>query len=317
MKYYYIDRAQQRQGPFTQQELMAKQLFGNTVVWRQGQTDWGLLCQFPDLKDDWVQTYDKSMPWREHIPEGDYKYCPICGGTYDVELPYSSIYDGTSYKCKQCGYGFTAGGTVIVETSANNLQNGDESLRFAECSRCRRINSHLCVGCQNASLQLVNDTRKFYYIHTEGESYKGPVEAFLLPYMGVFPDSYVWTQGMKNWDFAGNVFDTKLLTVNLDYCPMCSGTYDVELPYSSIFDNTGYKCRHCGFAFHHGGTRTFSSAQREYSMQYYKWNQYSQPVVYDPPTTMVRSRCIIRGLIILIAVSIVLLVVCFFRYIIL
>lgn len=69
-------------------------------------------------------------------------------------------------------------------------------MKYTNCTYCRRKNSHLCNDCHNEDLLLVNDTRECYYINCEGDNYRGPVEAFLLPYKDVWPESYVWTSGM-------------------------------------------------------------------------------------------------------------------------
>lgn len=133
----------------------------------------------------------------------------------------------------------------------------------------------------------MNDTRKFYYINTEGESHNGPVEAFLLPYMDVFPDSYVWTQGMKNWDFAGNILDRRLLSVKFDYCPCCNGEFEHE-DINPDDRETIYKCKSCGFEFSYGATRMCSDVQGKFSMQYYKWNKYWDKVLH--PNTQLKYK---------------------------
>lgn len=140
-------------------------------------------------------------------------------------------------------------------------------MRYNECTKCRRINSNLCTNCKNASLFLTNDSRMFYYINCEREKRRGPVEAFLLPYKDVWPDSYVWTKGMENWDFAGKVLDRLTLIANFNYCPICNGTFDRQIIYPDDRE-TMYRCRQCGFRFTYGATRMVSAKQREYTEQY-------------------------------------------------
>lgn len=138
-----------------------------------------------------------------------------------------------------------------------------------ECSCCRRANTLLCDVCQNANLLLLNDAREFYYINCEGELHKGPVKAYLLPYYDVWPDSYVWAKGMKQWDFAGNVLDRRVLAVSYSYCPCCNGMIEKIDVYPDDRE-TIYRCKKCGFEFSYGATRMCSEAQREYSMLYIK-----------------------------------------------
>ena len=94
--------------------------------------------------------------------------------------------------------------------------------KYEECSYCRRVNSPLCEQCRDASLLLINDTRRFFYINREGEARRGPVEAFLLPYMNVWGCSYVLEIGKEKWDFAGEVLDKRTLKPNFNYCPICN-----------------------------------------------------------------------------------------------
>lgn len=155
---------------------------------------------------------------------------------------------------------------VSFESKYFNKTDIANSMKFQDCYQCRRANSHVCRDCQNAKHFLSNDTRKFYYINIEDTPHQGPVEAFLLPYKDVQIDSYVWTKGMKQWDFAGNVLDRRTLAVNFDYCPYCNGTFEREdyLPgYEPV-----YKCLHCGFEFTYGGTRPHSKSQSEYLRTY-------------------------------------------------
>lgn len=141
-------------------------------------------------------------------------------------------------------------------------------MKYNECSYCRRAGSHLCNSCKNANLLLMNDTRQLYYINSVSDSQKGPVEAYLLPYYDVWPESYVWMAGMKDWDFAGNVLDRRLLSVNFNYCPCCNGVFDRNIIYPDDRE-TIYKCKACGFEFSFGATRRCSEAQAKYVKSFY------------------------------------------------
>ena len=50
------------------------------------------------------------------------------------------------------------------------------------------------------------NTKKYYYIDSN-RNRQGPIEAYRLPSFGVRADSYVWTKGMKQWEYAYNVPD--------------------------------------------------------------------------------------------------------------
>lgn len=50
------------------------------------------------------------------------------------------------------------------------------------------------------------NTRQYYYIDSRRQR-QGPVEASLLPSLGVSQDSYVWTEGMRDWDMVKNIRD--------------------------------------------------------------------------------------------------------------
>lgn len=142
-------------------------------------------------------------------------------------------------------------------------------MKFQECIQCRRANSHVCLDCQKAKHFLPNDTRRFYYINIEDAPRQGPVEAFLLPYKEVQIDSYVWTEGMKQWDFAGNVLDRRTLTVDYEYCPCCNGKLERDEPLPDY--EPVYECQNCGFTFSYGGTRQYSKSQMEYRKTYYNY----------------------------------------------
>ena len=158
---------------------------------------------------------------------------------------------------------------ISFENKYSNKTDVANSVKFQECLHCRRANSHVCGDCQKAKHFLPNDTRKFYYINIKDAPYQGPVEAFLLPYKDVQIDSYLWTEGMNQWDFAGNVLDERSLAVDYDYCPCCNGKLerDESLPdYEPV-----YKCKNCGFSFDYGGTRPSSKSQMEYRKTYYNY----------------------------------------------
>lgn len=191
----------------------------------------------------------------------------------------------------------------------SNKTEGANSMKFQDCFHCRRANSHVCRDCQNANHFLSNDTRKFYYIIFEDDPHQGPVEAYLLPYKDVQIDSYIWTEGMNQWDFAGNVLDKRLLFVNHKYCPCCNG----ELEWNIIYPDdreTIYKCKDCGFEFSYGATRMCSKLQGEYIRKYYNNENAKiknrcaredvlyrssptddfQPTVYGPPVSLVNDK---------------------------
>lgn len=157
----------------------------------------------------------------------------------------------------------------IYENKYSNKTDVANSMKFQECVQCRRANSYVCQECRNANHFLANDTRKFYYINIEDAPHQGPVEAFLLPYKEVQIDSYVWTEGMKQWDFAGNVLDRRTLTVDYEYCPYCNGKFERHEPLPDY--EPVYKCQNCGFTFSYGGTRQYSKSQMEYMKTYYNY----------------------------------------------
>lgn len=142
-------------------------------------------------------------------------------------------------------------------------------MKYNECSYCRRAGSHLCISCKDASLLLMNDTRQLYYINSEDDLRKGPVEAYLLPYCDVWPESYVWMVGLKDWDFAGNILDRRVLSVNFNYCPCCNGEFERNEIYPDDME-TIYKCKICGFEFSYGATRKCSESQAKYSKSFYE-----------------------------------------------
>ena len=49
-------------------------------------------------------------------------------------------------------------------------------------------------------------TRMYFYIDSRNQR-QGPVQAFQLPTLGVTLNTYVWTEGMKDWDLVKNVRD--------------------------------------------------------------------------------------------------------------
>lgn len=137
--------------------------------------------------------------------------------------------------------------------------------KYEECSYCRRVNSPLCEQCRDASLLLINDTRRFFYINREGEARRGPVEAFLLPYMNVWACSYVLELGKEKWDFAGEVLDKRTLVQNFKYCPICNNKLQMRADSVNQYDREMlHECCFCGFRFKDGGTQIFSEAQMEY-----------------------------------------------------
>lgn len=160
----------------------------------------------------------------------------------------------------------------VIESFEKKYSNKTEvanCMKFQECFQCRRANSHVCRDCQKAKHFLSNDTRKFYYINIEDAPRQGPVEAFLLPYKEVQIDSYVWTEGMKQWDFAGNVLDRRTLAVEFDFCPCCNGEFERHDQYPYDEETIVYKCKNCGFCFNCGGVRPQSELQFKYVMEYY------------------------------------------------
>lgn len=48
--------------------------------------------------------------------------------------------------------------------------------------------------------------RLYFYIGSNNQKF-GPVEAYKLPSLGVALNTYVWTDGMRDWDIAGNIRD--------------------------------------------------------------------------------------------------------------
>lgn len=151
-------------------------------------------------------------------------------------------------------------------------------MTYNECSYCRRAGSHLCNICKDANLLLMNDTRQLYYINSEDDPSKGPVEAYLLPYCDVWPESYVWMSGMKDWDFAGNTLDRRVLSINFDYCPCCNGEFERKIIYPDDRE-TIYKCKDCGFEFSYGATRMCSEAQTKYAKSFYTNNEIDSPFI--------------------------------------
>lgn len=169
-------------------------------------------------------------------------------------------------------------------------------LKYRDCLNCRRANSHLCAVCQNASLFLINDTRKFYYINDTRVHYQGPVEAYLLPYVDVFVDSYLWTVGMTKWDFAGNILDGRTFRVNTRFCPKCNGTFVVHTQNENSDDPLHiYKCTRCGFVFRQGGIWMTSNAQRDYCIKYFHDStlQAGHRILFNSCLTNVRSSAIV------------------------
>ena len=49
-------------------------------------------------------------------------------------------------------------------------------------------------------------TRMYFYIDSRNQR-QGPVQANQLPMLGVTLNTYVWTEGMKDWDLVKNVRD--------------------------------------------------------------------------------------------------------------
>lgn len=49
-------------------------------------------------------------------------------------------------------------------------------------------------------------TRMYFYIDSRNQR-QGPVQANQLPMLGVTLNTYVWTEGMKDWDLVKNVCD--------------------------------------------------------------------------------------------------------------
>lgn len=148
-------------------------------------------------------------------------------------------------------------------------------LKYRDCLNCRRANSHLCTVCQNASLFLINDTRQFYYITDSRDHCRGPVEAYLLPYMNVMVLSYLRMDGGDNWDFAGNILDSRTFRVNTHFCPKCNGVLDIDKQYGyySPDHEIDYRCNECGFVFRRGQSVMLRQAQLDY------WKMYhSQPL---------------------------------------
>ena len=45
---------------------------------------------------------------------------------------------------------------------------------------------------------------EYYYLDAQHQQ-QGPVDASMLQSLGVTPETYVWTQGMKEWQVAGQV----------------------------------------------------------------------------------------------------------------
>ena len=135
-------------------------------------------------------------------------------------------------------------------------------MKYESCSRCLRANSPLCEKCQYSDLYLSNDKREYWYKLSENGHTRGPEYAFLLPYKGVYRESYVWTVGMNKWDFAENVLGAMKIR-NFDYCPICDGL--VSEKYGMYIDDPNeYTCQQCGFTFFRGGTRSVDPAQMEY-----------------------------------------------------
>lgn len=52
--------------------------------------------------------------------------------------------------------------------------------------------------------------RKYFYIDAQNQQ-RGPVEAQQLPMLGVNPNTYVWTEGMRDWARVVNVPDLKVV----------------------------------------------------------------------------------------------------------
>ena len=86
--------------------------------------------------------------------------------------------------------------------------------------------------------------RKYFYIDAQNQQ-RGPVEAQQLPMLGVTPNTYVWTEGMRNWDRVVNVPDLKVVfpqltpefyvskeQVTSTICP--DGDYNTSIKQSSI-----------------------------------------------------------------------------------
>lgn len=92
----------------------------------------------------------------------------------------------------------------------------------------------------------------------------------MLPYEDVCLESYVWTEGMDNWDFAGNLLDSRILAKKHQYCPVCDG--NISFAYESHpIDNDGfYRCEKCGFEFWADGTKAISEDQGKYLERYYQ-----------------------------------------------
>lgn len=52
--------------------------------------------------------------------------------------------------------------------------------------------------------------KKYFYINAQNQQC-GPVEAQQLPMLGVKPNTYVWTEGMRDWERVANVSELSAL----------------------------------------------------------------------------------------------------------
>lgn len=239
MQYYYIDSNDIQCGPVLRDQLVALGVTPETFVWKEGMTDWQQAKFVEDLNIIWYNGYYNLS-------------CSIC------RLEDSAI-------CKDCKDGSLF--SLCESISPNRVKKN--IMTYNECSYCRRAGSYLCNGCKDANLLLINDTRQIYYINSEEDSPKGPVAVYLLPYCDVWPESYVWMTGMKDWDFAGNILDRRVLSLNFKYCPCCNGVFEGHLIYPDDSE-TVYRCKNCGFEFSYGATRMCSEAQKRFSEFFYE-----------------------------------------------
>lgn len=51
-------------------------------------------------------------------------------------------------------------------------------------------------------------TRMYFYIDSRNQR-QGPVQANQLPMLGVTLNTYVWTEGMKDWDVVANIAELR------------------------------------------------------------------------------------------------------------
>lgn len=70
---------------------------------------------------------------------------------------------------------------------------------YSKCMSCRLYDSLICGRlCKGYSHFEPINRRLYHYVDSQ-KQVCGPVEAYLLPFYGVNQESYVWTNGMRDW----------------------------------------------------------------------------------------------------------------------